>query len=666
MANKKKIAKEIDELRKEIEHHNQLYYKNNDPEITDFEYDSLIIRLQELEKAYPEFKVEKSVIEKVGDDLDYNSKTIEHKQRMFSLSNGYSYDEIDSFVNKIFFEYSDYKMDLFVEQKIDGFSINLYYEGGQLLYATTRGDGVKGEVVSSNILTIKDIPKKIKYMGPLEVRGEVYMPIAEFERINKQRKEDNKKLFANPRNAAAGTIKLKDSILVAERNLASFIYSLGYSQGLSIESQDELFEFLVDNGFRINPNFLRIDSIDKLHKYCDKWDIERSKLDYEIDGIVIKVNDYNLQKELGFTAKSPKWAIAYKFKAEEKETILLDVEFQVGRTGAVTPRAVLEPIFLAGTTVSHATLHNADELARLDIHYGDTVRIIKSGEIIPKIISVNTDRRNDSADRVAFPDNCPVCNTKLERAPEEAIYYCQNISCPAKISRTIEHFTSRNTMDIEGLGEAVVNLFIEKGFIKTVADIYRLDFEQIKLLDGFGEKSVANLSKAIEQSKIRNLDKLLFALGIRYVGAKISSILAEEFITLDKIMQADTIQLESIPEIGERIAGSVFDFFHEEKNISLIEELRELGLNFEYHQKEKSSDLFEGKTFLVTGTLVNYKRNEIKEIIISNGGKILSSVSKNLNYLVIGDKPGSKLAKAEAIGTVEILTENDFIGLINR
>ena len=666
MANIKQVEKEIKMLKEEIEYHNNLYYHDNDPEITDFEYDTLVIRLKELLEQYPQFAEAGKVLTKVGNDLLQDGETITHIERMYSLSNAYSLDEVFSFFQKIYSAFPNYDFEIVMEQKIDGFSINLFYDHGKLEYATTRGDGFKGEVITSNTLTIADIPQEISYQKSLEVRGEVYLSLPEFMRINREREEKNQKLFANPRNAAAGTIKLKDSGEVRKRKLSSFIYALGAHESDLDLAQDDLLKFLKKEGFSVNQHYGKASSLADIKNYCEKWDKERAKLDYEIDGIVLKINKKELQKELGYTLKSPKWAIAYKFKAEEKETKLLDVQCQVGRTGAVTPRAILEAVYLAGTTVSHATLHNADELERLDIHYSDTVRIIKSGEIIPKILSVNIEKRMKDAKKVTFPENCPVCNSLLEKAPEEAIRYCINISCPAKIQKSIEHFSSRDTMDIEGLGEAVVSLLIEKELIKTIADIYRLDYEKIKSFEGFGQKSVDNLKKAIEKSKEQNLDKLIFALGIRFVGAKIASILAQHFLNLDKLKQADSVELEAIPEIGEKIAGSVYDFFHEPKNINLIEELRDLGLNFEYQQAETKSNLLENKSFLVTGTLDNYSRKEIQDLIKANGGKILSSVSKNLDYLIIGANPGSKLDKAQELKSVTILNEEEFLGMVNR
>lgn len=666
MANNKKIEKEIKNLKNEIEYHNNLYYHDNDPEISDFEYDSLVIRFKELLQEYPQFAELGKVLDKVGNDLVQDGETISHKERMYSLANAYSLEEVASFFKKIYASYPSYDFDLVLEQKIDGFSINLFYDKGKLQYATTRGDGFKGEVITSNALTIADIPQEIPYKGEIEVRGEVYLSLSDFLRINLERQENGQKVFANPRNAAAGTIKLKDSLEVKRRKLASFIYSLGQHDSELDINQDKLLIFLKEQGFSVNPNWGHARSIQEVIDYCEHWDSQRTNLDYEIDGIVIKINNKDLQTDLGFTIKSPKWAIAYKFKAEEKETLLLDVQFQVGRTGAVTPRAILQTVFLAGTSVSHATLHNADELERLDIHYHDTVRVIKSGEIIPKILSVNIDKRQAGAKKVVFPSHCPVCHSQLERAAEEAIWYCINISCPAKIQKSLEHFTSRDTMDIEGLGEAVIALFIDRGLIETIADIYRLDYEKIMTFDGFGEKSVKNLKQAIEKSKKQNLDKLIFALGIRYVGAKIAGVLAEHFGSLDNLSMADSVELEAVPEIGEKTAASVYDFFHEPKNISLINELKEIGLNFTYIKAESQSNILNGISFLVTGTLENYSRKEIQEIIKSNGGKVISSVSKNLDYLIIGANPGSKLDKAQTLKSVTILTEEDFLGMINK
>lgn len=665
MANIKQIEKEIKKLKEEIEYHNKLYYNDNDSEITDFEYDALVIKFREFLEQYPQFKEAGEVLSQVGNDLLQDGETITHLERMYSLANAFSVEEVAAFFQKIYSTYPTYNFEVVMEQKIDGFSINLFYDQGKLQYATTRGDGFKGEVITSNALTITDIPQQITYLKKLEVRGEVFLSLPEFMRINKEREASKQKLFANPRNAAAGTIKLKNKDEVRKRKLASFIYSLGSHEADLDLPQTELLLFLEQTGFSVNQHNQKATSLTEIREYCEKWDKKRTELEYEIDGIVFKINNIELQKELGFTVKSPKWAIAYKFQAEEKETLLLDVQFQVGRTGAVTPRASLEPLYLAGTTVSHATLHNADELERLDIHYLDTVRVIKSGEIIPKILSVNVEKRAKDAKKVVFPQHCPVCHSLLEKAPEEAIRYCINISCPAKIQKSIEHFASRETMDIEGLGEALVSLLIEKGLVNTIADLYRLDFAKIKTFEGFGEKSVDNLKRAIEKSKKQNLDKFIFALGIRFVGSKIASVLADHYESIDYLKQADSVELEAIPEIGEKIAASVYDFFHEALNLELLEELRDLGLNFEYQKAESKSNLLENKSFLISGTLEQYSRNEAQDLIKANGGKILSSVSKNLDYLIIGANPGSKLDKAQELKSVTILTEKEFLGMIN-
>jgi DNA ligase (NAD+) len=544
---------------------------------------------------------------------------------MYSLENAYSLEEVKNFVDKIQ-KVDNRPLSVITELKIDGFSINLYYEKGVLQYATTRGDGFEGEDVTENVKTIKSIPHGINYKKPIEVRGEIYLPVKEFERINEEREQLGEKLFANPRNAAAGTIKQKDSSIVASRKLGSIMYS-------AIESQ------------------------------CKMWEKSRSKTEYEIDGIVIKVNDFNFQRKIGYTSKFPKWAIAYKFKAEEKETQLIDVKFQVGRTGAVTPVANLKSVFISGSTVSNATLHNKDEIERLDIRIGDYVTVIKSGEIIPKIIKVNINKRPPNSQKVNFPDLCPVCKTHLKKEEDGAIYYCNNINCPAQIQKRIEHFASRDAVDIEGLGEAVVKQLLEENMISRIEDIYHIDFDKFQTLEKQGTKSAENLKIAIENSKNQKLHKILFGLGIRYVGDRTSRILTNHFSDIDEMIKADYEEFLEIEEIGEKIAHSLYDFFHNERSVQMIESLKKNGINFQSEKKNINNKLA-GAKFLITGTLMNFTRTEIKEEIERFGGKIISSVTKNLDYLIVGENPGLKVKKAEKLDTVKIINEEDFLKLV--
>jgi len=658
------IKEEIENLRKQISHHNKLYYEKTEPEISDQDYDQLVKRLQELEEKYPQYKIAGSPTEKVGSDIILEAKVIPHKVRMYSLDNVYSLDELKSFLGKIADKLGNFPT-VSLEHKIDGFSINIFYDKGKMQYATTRGDGFEGEVVTENVQTIKSIPQKIKYQSPVEVRGEIYLPIREFERINKDREKNEEKLFANPRNAAAGTIKVKDSSIVASRNLSSVIYAVGFLENERIRSQKQLLEFLKDNNFKIDEFTEFVSDFKKIEKYCDLWEKKRSELEVDIDGIVIKMNDFGLQQELGFTAKSPKWSIAYKFKAEEKQTKLLDVIYQVGRTGAVTPVAVLKPVYISGSTVSRATLHNEDEIKRLDLRIGDEIKIIKSGEIIPKILSVDLSKRKKEFPEIDFPKNCPVCRTELKKEEEGTIIYCNNINCPAQIEGKIRHFASRDAVDIEGLGEALVKQLLEKDLIRNIEDIYSIDYELVKQFEKQAEKSVENLQIAIDKSKEQKFHKILFGLGIRFVGAKTSKILTRYFSNIDEMIKAAVEDFLDIEEIGEKIAHSLYDFFRNEKSLNTIRKLQEAGLNFR-SEKIEQENLLNGQKFLITGTLVKFKRNEIKEEIEKFGGKVISAVSKNLDYLIVGENPGSKVRKAEKIGTVKIITENDFLKMVGK
>jgi len=656
------VIKEIAELKKEIERHNVLYYEFTNPSISDYEYDMLVNRLLEMQKQYPELAGEAFPVEKVGNDLTKGAKTIAHKQRMYSLDNAYSLEEVKEFLYKIEKEKGKFPT-VTLEHKIDGFSINLYYEKGSLQYATTRGDGFEGEVVTENVKTIKSIPLSIESNASIEIRGEIFYLLEVFHRINQEREANGDKLFANPRNAAAGTIKLKDAKIVAERNLQAIFYSYGYAAMLINNSQSELLNWLKQQGFPTSKDYTLAHSFEEIESYCNKWDEKRSNLPYEIDGIVIKINDFALQKELGYTNKSPKWAIAYKFKPEEKETKLIEVQFQVGRTGAVTPVAILEPVYISGSTVSRATLHNEDEIMRLDLHIGDTVKIVKSGEIIPKILSVNSEKRITGSKDVGFIKNCPACNSPLFKEDEGAIHYCSNSKCPAQLQRQIEHFTSRDAMDITGLGESLIARLIELDILKSFEDIYHMDYDKISKLERLGDKSVANLEASVEKSKTEKFDRVLYAIGIRFVGTKTARILAEYFGSIDKLINTDLDELLSVPEIGDKIAKSVIDYFKLKENIALIDNLRQAGLQFETDNSAKTS-ILEGKTFLITGSLPTYDRKTMEILIIENGGRLLSSVSKNLNYLVVGENAGSKLDKAKALGTVNIIDEQEILKMM--
>jgi len=659
----KRIEKEIKRLRKLIEKHNQLYYLFTEPEISDYEYDQLLKKLTELEERYPQFKSKESPTAKVGDDIRLIAKVIEHKVRMFSLDNAYTLEEVESFLKRAAKNTDNTFLPVTLELKIDGFSINLYYENGDLQYATTRGDGFKGEEVTENVKMISSIPQKIGYYKPIEVRGEIYLPVSEFQRINLEREKVGGKIFANPRNAAAGTIKVKNSELVAERKLNSLIYSVGIFNNKDIKTQCELLDFLRNLGFNVSPHNKLAINFAEITEYCQCWEKKRAELEYDIDGVVIKINDLSIQQELGFTDKNPRWAIAYKFKAEEKSTELLDVLYSVGRTGAVTPTAILKPVFISGSTVSRATLHNEDEIARLDLHYGDTVTLIKSGEIIPKILRVERSLRKPDALPVKFPSSCPECHTPLTKEPEGVIRYCNNINCPAQIQRRIEHFVSRKAMDIEGLGEALIAKLLENNIIGNLEDIYHIDYQKVLALENQGEKSVYNLKQAIEKSIEQPFDRILFALGIRYVGDKTAKIISEHFSDLSSLKHASIEDFLQVEEIGEKIAQSLYDFWHNEESLKTVEALQKAGLKFQAKKKIKS-DKLNGKSFLITGTLARYTRDEANKLIEENGGRVISAVSKKLDYLVVGENPGSKIQKAEQIGTIKIINEDKLLELL--
>lgn len=656
------LKREIQRLRAEIERHNLLYYELANPSISDFEYDQLARQLKELEALMEADERGESPLDKVGSDLRPGAETIPHLQRMYSLDNSYSTEELEQWCAKLASELGFFPT-LTAELKIDGFSINLYYENGELGHATTRGDGITGEVVTPNILTLSSIPKKIAHLSPIEILGEIYIPVADFLKLNEERQANEEKAFANPRNAAAGSIKLKNPEEAKKRHLNAIFYSIGHSPDLPLQRQSELLAWLADQGFPTSGQFRVCASYNEVREFCDHWENERYSLPYEIDGVVVKVDDLALQKRLGYTAKSPKWAVAFKFKPEEKETRFLEVQYQVGRTGAVTPVAILEPVYISGSTVSRATLHNEDEIKRLDLHLNDIVRIIKSGEIIPKILTAIPAKREPNAVPVRFPANCPVCSSQLERDEEGAISYCPNASCPAQLQRRIEHFASRDAMDISGLGTSLIARLLEQNMIAGLADIYRLDYEALAQLDRFGEKSAENLRNSIEASKARNFDRVLFALGIRYVGSVTARHLAEYFGTVDELLIAGEETLAQVPEVGSKIALSLKAWFGNPLNLKLVEKLRAQGLRFSYELRRESETLA-GKTFLLTGSLDNYDRKTMEELIRRHGGRIVSGVSTSLNYLVVGAKPGSKLAKAQKLPSVKIISEIELLELI--
>ncbi|MDD2229765.1 MAG: NAD-dependent DNA ligase LigA [Candidatus Cloacimonetes bacterium] len=659
---KAQIKKRIQALSAEIERHNRLYYAEASPEIADYEYDLLMQELQDLQAKHPLAQAP-AVLDRVGIDLDKSAKTIPHKERMASLANAFSIQEVITWWDKISLELGE-KPQLCLEPKIDGFGINLFYSYGKLQYATTRGDGSVGEDVTENFLTLPQIPREISFKSDIEIRGEIYFPIKDFLAMNEGRRQNEEKPFANPRNAAAGSIKLKDIKLVKARPLRAFFYTTGYIAGTApFNSQDTLLRWLQDSGFPISDKHCVCKDKDSLIDFCTQMEEQRGELDYDIDGVVVKVDDLALHHRLGSTAKSPKWAIAYKFKPEEKETLLKGVDFQVGRTGAITPVAILEPVYISGTTVSRSTLHNFDEIRRLDIHEGDTLRLIKSGEIIPKILAVNLDKRPAGAQPISLPDTCPVCQSPLSREAEAAIDYCSSADCPAQLARRIEHFASRDAMDITGLGTSIVSRFLQEGIIASIADLYQIDYEKVKKLERIGEKSAQNLQEAIQRSKDKNFDRVLFALGIRHVGTVTARNLTVHFQNIEALEAATAEELSEVPEVGEKIAESIADYFANPKNLSLVQELAKQGLKLSYESTQES-ETFAELSFLVTGSLSKISRKDMESLIISHGGKILSGVSKSLDYLILGEKPGSKLTKAEKLGTVKIINEDELLAML--
>jgi len=667
---KRDIKKKIEELIKEINRHNKKYYVDAKPEISDHEYDRLMDELKKLEEDYPEFVAPDSPTQKVGGQILKEFKTVEHRVPMLSIDNTYSPEEIMKFDERVKKNLEVDELDYIVELKIDGVSISLLYENGVFIQGATRGDGLKGDDVTVNLKTIKSLPLKLNFkkgasMPELfEARGEVYLPAKVFLEINEEKEALGEELFANPRNAAAGSLKLLDSSLVAKRHLDLWIYGVGYIKGSEFKTQSEALNFLKDSGLRVNPNIKKCGSIEEVIEYCNAWQDKRHGLEYDIDGMVIKVDSFSYQEALGQTSKSPRWMIAYKFPAERKETILEDIIVQVGRTGALTPVAVLRPIELAGTTVSRASLHNQDEIGRKGVKIGDHVLVEKAGEIIPQVVEVVKKKRNGSEKEFLMPKKCPVCGSVAKRLKNEVALRCENISCPAQLKERIRHFASREALDVEGMGDAIVAQLVDNKLIKDYGDIYVLKHEKVAGLDRMADKSALNLISAIEKSKSNSLNRLVYGLGIRHVGVRSAWILASRFKSLDRLAKADIEELQAIDEIGPVMAESIFNFFRTDENKKIIEKLKHSGVNTREKDVGSSLGNIEGKTFVVTGSLENFSRHQIEELIRRSGGNASSSVSKNTDYLIAGKDPGSKFEKAKALG-VKIINEKEFERLIS-
>lgn len=668
--NKNDAKEEILRLSKEINHHNYLYYVESNPVISDYDFDMMLKRLQELEHEFPEFAFEHSPTKRVGGDITKKFETVVHRFPMLSLSNTYSEQEIIDWEKRIK-KLSDGHIEYVCELKYDGVAIGIRYQNGILTSAVTRGDGTQGEDVTTNVKTIRTIPLVLKGEFPkdFDIRGEIFMPLNSFVKLNVEREENGDALFANPRNTASGTLKMQDSKVVASRALDSYLYGI-YGENLPFPGHYESVEKAGEWGFKIpliSKRFIeKTDSIEGIMNYIHYWEKERNNLPFEIDGVVIKVNDYKLQKSLGFTAKSPRWAIAYKFKTERVETKLDSISYQVGRTGAITPVANLFPVQLGGTTVKRASLYNSDQIEKLDLHEGDFVYVEKGGEIIPKIVGVNKEKRNNNTQAYQFISHCPECMAELVRREGEVLHYCPNEdACPPQMKGKIEHFISRKAMNIDGLGAETVDLLYEKGLVKNIADLYDLTFDEVLKLNRMAEKSAENMIKGIKASVEVPFERVLFALGIRFVGETVAKKLAKFFKNIDSIEDAKFDDLLNVDEIGEKIAISVQQYFLNGNHIKLIDRLKKAGLQFELKEKIGASNKLEGKVFVVSGIFKAFSRDEIKEVIESNGGKNVSSISSKTSYIVAGENMGpAKLKKAADLG-VPILSEDEFIKLLN-
>ena len=661
------IKERMLEIIEQLERANYEYYTLDKPTISDFEYDKLMHELILIEEAHPELKLESSPTSRVGGKILDKFNKVYHEKPMMSLSNAFSEEDLRDFDNKIKKEVKN--VSYVCELKIDGLSVSLKYENGILKRGATRGNGVVGEDITENVKTIKSIPLRLKEARSFEIRGEIYMPKKAFYKLNDERLEANEEPFANPRNAAAGSVRQLDSRIASKRGLDAFLYTLVDDNEIlvnKVEYQLDALKEMSNLGFKVNPEYKYCNNIDEVIDYINYWTANRPNLEYEIDGIVIKVNELNNYERIGYTAKYPKWAIAYKFPAQIVSTKLKGITFQVGRTGNITPVAELEPIELMGSVISRATLHNEDYVKQRDIRIGDYVKLRKAGDVIPEVFEVDESRRSGNLQPFVMIKECPKCHTPLIRKEGEADYYCPNEYCEERVKNALEHFASRKAMNIDTLGEKLVEQLYEENLIRKISDIYYLKDHQNEIvgLEGLGMKKYLNLIDAIEISKSNNLDKLLFGLGIRHVGSKVSTIICKKFDTMDKIMEASFDDLNNIPDVGEIIALSVVDYFKDSKNIELINELKNLGLNMTYKDEVTEGVFFKMKIVL-TGSLESYTRDEAKEIIEKLGGNVSSSVSKKTDYVLVGSEPGSKFDKAKELG-VKILYEDDFKKMIGE
>lgn len=668
------MKKYIKELREKIKKYSDYYYTNNESLISDVEFDKLLAELKELEEKYPEYREENSPTEVVGATSLKETKfqKVTHKKPMLSLSNSYNEGDIADFIERIKkLLPEEQEINYALELKLDGLSLSIQYENGKLVRAVTRGDGAVGEDVTENILEISSIPRELKEKVSIEIRGEVVLPLSKFEELNRKRLENGEEVFANPRNAAAGTLRQLDSSIIRERGLDAYFYFLVDAQNYGVKTHSESIEYLSKLGIKTTGVCEVLKSSSELIERIEYWGAKREELDYETDGMVIKVNNIELWDILGNTTKSPRWAIAFKFPAKQVTTKILGVTWQVGRTGKVTPVAELEEVELSGSKVKRASLHNYQEIERKDIRVGDSVFIEKAAEIIPQVVKSVKELRDGSEIIITEPTNCPICNTVLEREEGQVDIKCPNMACPGKVEGELIYFVSRDAMNIAGFGSKLVENMLRLGFIKNIVDIYELKNhrEELEKLDKMGKKSVDNLLNAIETSKTREYSKVLCALGIPFVGKTSAKLLAEASENIDNLMNMSIEELMEIEGVGDKMAQAIYEFFRDEERKKLIEGLKIHGLTFAQEKKEELPEdekVFTGKTFLFTGTLKNFTRNEIKEEIEKLGGKNLSAVSKNLDYLIVGEKAGSKLKKAQEIGSIKIITEDEFIEICKK
>lgn len=658
----------IEFLRKELTDLNYKYYVLDQSDVSDYEFDQMMNELKQLEKENPELDSPGSPTHRVGGQITKIFPTVRHERRMYSLDNSYSFDDIKDWATRVA-KSIDEKVEYVCELKYDGLSISILYENGQLVQAVTRGDGFQGDDVTHNVRTIRSVPLHLrgKYPQRFYIRGEIIMPKKSLDKLNEERKKEGLEPYANPRNTASGSLKLQDSEAVAKRGLDCYLYYVltderGYS------TQWDSLQHAKDMGFKVG-NYARLcTNLDEVTAFIEHWNTERYHLPFEIDGVVIKVNSISEQEELGYTAKSPRWAIAYKFKAEKVETQLLSVDYQVGRTGAITPVANLKPVLVAGTTVKRASLHNQDFIANMDLRINDMVFVEKGGEIIPKIVDVNYDKREPGTIKLEFIKNCPACGTPLVREPGEAAHFCPNEkACPPQVMGRMEHFVSRRAMNIDSVGAETVSMLYENGLVKDISDFYSLKKEQLIGLDRMADKSAQNIIDGIENSKQIPFEKVLYALGIRHIGETMAKKLAKRFKSIEGLQNATLEELENTADVGNKIAISIQEYFAKPEHLALIDRLKKAGLHFETEDsQEEISHILEGKTFLFTGKLTAFTREHAEELVEKNGGRNISSVSKNLDYLVVGEKAGSKLKKAEQLGTVHILDEYQFLDLFEK